>query len=621
MLPGTATFSDGHLVTPLLRRASDNEQRRARIIAFGLSHALSSVVGGSTGALPSGGVAPGTYDNATAVSLWDLLYGEGANEEARGAAKDEVEDTLAALGTAPPSEPLDIKVRRRRERMGQEALRVVQGALVPTLCSYVVSDAAPKMIFVGGQGSILLRSVDRCRTWRTIEITPSQAPEAHVECREDEDDDATLDEILNLMNPTHEEDGAGPKVGGSTRPDIFQVRVAEVGGAVAVCGQDGLLAVAVDNGRTFTSYPRMQLDEFENNGKRSFVNKLRSPQRLVGIHMVEFLYVDGSNGRHPQEGPHDGAVTFASSSGVFVAGYAVRGLGTVEFTFLYQIMTAQEVGCIRVVCGSLWVSTKGAVCVCAYNPKGRLAVAATIPHKGGTLRSMTHLPHTYVAALDKGSLAKITQTLETDTTRVLTTNGEVQEKGVRKAFSYSAATPSVGDVDHEATLGNCVSVVVGGVPFTLFHVMGTGTEVVDYDFSALLAVGWAPQENATMLVSTLINTSYTSLVKSAGAAEKVGTAVAMGSTGPNLIRSNRSGISTSLDGGQTWSPPTHAFTGEVEAGPRRGGEPFCVGCGSKQCVVLSPSAFLRGKGESGCEVVTLNASLRTKMLYTIAAMR
>eukprot|EP00658_Telonema_sp_P-2_P041914 TRINITY_DN30029_c0_g2_i2.p1 TRINITY_DN30029_c0_g2~~TRINITY_DN30029_c0_g2_i2.p1 ORF type:complete len:307 (+),score=42.17 TRINITY_DN30029_c0_g2_i2:167-1087(+) len=299
--------------------------------------------------------------------------------------------------------------------------------------------------------------------------------------------------------------------------------------------------------------------------------------------------------------------------------YSIKGLGTVSFTFMYQVVAVQEVGCIRVVADNLWVSAKGTLFLCCYGPKG-MAVSEAVPHKGGTIRSMAYLPPTALQALEKGARTHIILSLSNDTTRVMTASSEAQGKGPRKGYSYSAATPTPHTSTCQALAG-CASMVVEGVPFVLFHAMGTGTEVMDYDFSTLLAIGCATHEDGHMLISTLVNTSYTSLVKSAGAAEKLGTTVAMGTLGTSLLRSNRSGISTSPDGGQSWSAPTHAFTGEVEAGPRRSGEPFCIGCGSKQCVVLSPTAFQRSsKGDSGCEVVTLNASLRTKMLYTIAAL-
>ena len=579
-----------------------------RLIAHCLSEAMAATVGGKAGVLPTQPPPAAAYENVAAVSLWELLYGADAQEEAKGDALDGVEDALAALGAAPtPAEKPHVKAQRRRDRRGHEMLGGIVAAVVPTVCSFAVSDAAPKAIFVAGQGSVLLRSVDRCRTWRSIELTPSpSAPEAHVECTDEPDDDARLDEILNIMNP--DEALAMTKQPEGAKPDIYQVKVAQSRGLVVVCGQDGLLAAAADGGRKFTTFSRSRLDAFEFQGRRCFLNKHRTSNRLVGIHFVDFLTL--SEKSHLHDGPHDGAVVFATSSGVFVAGYVIKGLGTVEFTFMYAVASGLEVGCVRQVGESLWISCKDSLQRYSVGNDGRLGRTQVVPHKGGTLRSLTTLSPAVWGKLNDVARQSIEHSLQACIDRARSPPTEKDGK-----YSYFTCVPAFGGQSTYHEFRNSATVEIDGVPITVFHCMGCGTDIVDYDFSALLAVGYMDGPGEPLLLTALINTAYTSLVKSIG--EKVSTAVVCRPSNNStvLLRSNRSGVSTSVDGGASWSTPSHAFTGELEATPYPTDAPLCIACGAKQCVVLSISAFVGGKNE----VISLNASLRTKLLFSVGA--
>lgn len=479
--------------------------------------------------------------------------------------------------------------------MERPSRRTVVDALAAIATFFVET---PRFVFVCGSDGRVLRSGDRCRTWRRMALAgDDSAADAYANANDDDNvladpaeapkkNDLVADIIARL--PARSRSIASKSLGSAARAssppaaghavaaakktrekdkiaglDLLAVSADSSGsGHVVVCGTRGALFYSVNRGQVFQP---VALDaavadatgsdsdaEIDDTSSTSSAGSMRTLRNAVLV--------------------RPGVVVFSAGPRAVVATLALdnAGKGGMLPCRITVLVTAA-----KAVAHIARTRQSDEVVVCAPNVLYMCRIAADdvtrstaveVKHGLGTILAAQELPPSTAAA------AVPPQPLK-PAIAVSQRSGPSSASAAKTNFSYACSTP-VGAVAAASLLGSMGAVrckppsaatVIDGAEYVgdrarLFAVYCAAGRVVPYDCTATLWL-W-PNADASEIVASASAVDYMPFVQSNARSDRVGIAA----TGPNATRWTRSsagGIATSTDCGATWSNAQLAYTGRV----------------------------------------------------------
>lgn len=537
----------------------------------------------------------------------------------------------------------------------------------------------PKFVFAVCPASVVLRSADRGKTWRKITLSralgaatkvPSPPPKVVSAAApasqedDDEDDNKQLADILGLLpsdaagaDAADSDDDAADKASVveapaartldasrvTIQPDLLGVACWQ--DTIAVCGEDGMLAVSVDRGVTFSyADPQLHLGLIH--------NRTKSKHALHAIKGVVFL--SGTT------------LAFYTTSQVLRLSFTVQGLNTVVYDKAAVSVLKLPQGPIggmwamdwgegemsdRRGARPLWVSTNSLL---RFSCDGG-ASWLPVPHSIGLIRAAVFPspagprppPHPdWTSALSAVGVLPVPQASTMDAPAppsslapATKTNAPQEAPQPNKVFSFAleskftAAASESNSSTSLAALQRCSfpsSIVTpseetalvpagkksvqplraastpirsrsnpvaaspseDGVVVMVCYALSTNGKIVPYDFTSVLhiacTVGMDPSSPTEVRLHSIASrVDYLPFVQST-IQDRVGLDMAQrrsdedGGDSHVLIRSTAAGVSSSRSYGERWTEPARSFTGTC---CRLDEGSFVFGCQKKSVII------------------------------------
>lgn len=515
-----------------------------------------------------------------------------------------MEDTAAFSAVLQRSAP----VTRRRVlvvlfALGKYAKREnteLSPSAIMTLLEYVMVGKPVRFLFASGAGGSVLRSHDRGFTWRVVYRIHDNVTDVVPTGRQPAGTLGAVGETKALSetggNIASKDEVIPPS---AVEPENHTSCIATMDDRVAVCGDNGFLAVSVDRGLSFSKLAKEAFHPLGEGGSNNESN-------CSDFRGVEFL--------------SECALVFFSKRHLFRCPLNQKSYNSVEFGDISLLQAFSDpIGCVRTFSRAgrgcmreLFVATNGFV---HYSHDGG-AVLLKIPHKLGVIRSIEPMD----VVLRRREIPQLPPSLIDAMTAPAVERHLSAEK---EKYSYSVVVRATGAQDKGVGDSGCdfcegwvdgISLPhrLGSVCYRVLLVAGCGANILPYDCTALLFVAASsngPDTTPDALGSLAEHVDYVPYIKS-GITEPLSVALTRrpGSGGCVFARSNIAGVSFSSDMGRSWSIPKQAYVVSVLASD--GGEFVCC---NRRNVVNFPNSVCE-------EVHALQTDLRVPFLTDIAMM-
>ncbi|CUG55080.1 Hypothetical protein, putative [Bodo saltans] len=552
----------------------------------------------------------------------------------------------------------------------------------------------PRFVFAVCPSSVVLRSADRGRTWRKITLarvakdapkvpTPPPIEKAAAAAVSHQNDDAKqLADILGLL-PSSDNGGADdaeydsgdsndddatstvptpplqpfPVGRVSTQPDLLAISCFQ--DTVVVCGEDGMLAVSVDRGVTFSyADPQQHLSLIQ--------NRTKSKHALHAIRGVVFL--------------NSNTLAFYTSSQVCRLKFTTQGLNTVVFegsavsilklprgpiggmwtmdwaitSSSFRPLWISTISMLRLSCdgGTSWLPVPHSIGLvrAAVFPDPCGPRPAVHPSWSSALEAVGILPVTQSSAMEAhASPSSLASSSQVDGAKPGTAQGQQSNK----VFSFaleSKFTTTAGQASTSHRELACCSTPVAllapssphsttkrggsiapssrgaepedGAIAMVCYALSTNGKIVPYDFTSVLHILCTIGKDSTSPLEVRVHSiascvEYLPFVQSA-TNDRVGLDMAArrvdddeGGRGHVLVRSTAAGVSTSSNYGERSREPARSF---LSTSCRLDEGCFVFGCQKKSVVITEDYG-------ATFKAYALPINLRVAVITDIAVMR